>query len=110
MPAMAELCFGGAKKVGSVPVGIVRERLLGVARYGEGLVCDRFEVSLRGVSTIVVGWKQERTMACAFVVQALRNSIRETAALYGTCRWCPRRICSASKIFINSTGARELQV
>lgn len=31
-------------------------------------------------------------IACALVVQVLRNSIRETAALYGTFRWYSRRM------------------
>jgi hypothetical protein len=73
------------------------------------MVGDGFIVSLRRVSKHTAGGAGLRTIACAFVLQVLRNSIRETAALYGTSRWYPRRKCTPSDAlwaFINSTGAR----
>lgn len=52
----------------------------------------------------VLGSGRGRTMACAFVLQVLRNSIREWA-LYGTLKWYWCRICNpgfALCTFINT--------
>jgi hypothetical protein len=96
MPTLPQLSFGGAYVITRAPVAQLRGWLVDVACNGEGLVCDSFVVSLRSVSRVALYRLAERTIACAFVLQALRNSIRETAALYGTCRWYPRRICTPS--------------
>lgn len=48
--AMAQLCLDGAKVIGRTPVAVLGGRRVGIARYGEGLVCDCVVVSLRGVS------------------------------------------------------------
>lgn len=93
--ALAQFSFDSARVFGGAPIAQCRGGLRGVARDGEGLVCDSFEVSLRGCQRRLCSrTRTSRTMTCAFVLQVLRNSIRRSAALYGTLRWCSRSGCT----------------
>lgn len=50
MVAMTQLCLDSAEVVGGSPVAAERGGGGGIARYGEGLVCDGVVVSLRKIS------------------------------------------------------------
>jgi hypothetical protein len=49
---MAQLCFGSANVIGRAPVTEWGNVWVGVARYGEGLVCECLVVALRSVNVV----------------------------------------------------------
>jgi hypothetical protein len=78
----AQLGLGDAYVVGCAAVKGARGRAGGIARDGEGLECDGFEISLRAISTGHTEEERTPTIACALVLQVLRNSIREGGSLW----------------------------
>ena len=93
MQCMAQFSLGGTNVIGSGPVSCLGGYGGGDGCDGDGLVRDGFEVSLGSCQRGRAQTRRRRlTIACALVVQVLRNSIRETAALYGTFKWYSRRM------------------
>lgn len=83
MVCAAQLSLGDAQVIGGVPVDGARRGAGGIACDGEGLEGNGFEISLQGVSSsrAHADRREARTMACALVLQVLRNSIREGGSL-----------------------------
>jgi hypothetical protein len=78
LQALSQFSLDCAYVFRRVPISGSRGSGGGGASDGEGLICDSLKVSLGIVSMPLRASSSIRTIACAFVLQVLRNSIRET--------------------------------